>query len=134
MRERRPLVRRLIVAAFVWSVGLIVVSLLVPVYGTDSDVSVGSAPAEQPDTLYEVNGAGSVALMASPGFVTVVTWLLLARTSQAAWLPIGALGAVAVLALMSIGVFLIPVVLLLLWAAAAGLGERGSARWDADNS
>jgi hypothetical protein len=111
---------RLTVAALVWSIGLIVAALLVPAYSgqtvTDSrGVTLTTA------TLVQVHGARALIITAIPGVVSIVVGFALCRrratgprwTGIVAWSMIAVLAIVALLGILSVGVFMLPVVVLL---------------------
>jgi len=117
-------------AAFVWAAGLVVAALVVPVYsGTETTGGPGlvSTTTTTSSTLVGVNGHGVLLVVALPALLTALVWLALhdKRThgrrisGYIAWSLIGLLGAFCLLAMLSIGVFVLPVALLL--AAAARL-------------
>lgn len=123
-----------LVAAFAWSLVLIAGALVVPVYS-------GAGFASQ-RTLVAVNGLWVLELVSVPALVTVFVSAALYRkgardsrvASVAAWVALAALAAFNLVAMFSIGIFILPVTLLLVWAvrrsgavgvalsAAAGLG------------
>jgi len=114
---------RLSVAALVWSLGLVLAALLAPVYGTSSASSGVNGVTLSDATLVQVNGAWVLILVAIPALVSAVVILgLRARHSgarwgrPAAWSAIALLIVEAVLGIMSIGVFLIPAIVLLAMA------------------
>jgi hypothetical protein len=111
---------RLTFAALVWSIGLIVAALLVPAYSgqtvTDSrGVTLTTA------TLVQVHGAKALIIAAIPGVVSIVVGFALSRrratgarwTGIVAWSMIAVLAVVALLGILSVGVFMLPVVILL---------------------
>ena len=114
---------RLSVAALVWSLGLVLAALFAPVYGTSSASSGVNGVTLSDATLVQVNGAWVLILVAIPALVSAVVILgLRARHSGArwgravAWSAIALLLVEAVLGIMSIGVFLIPAIVLLTMA------------------
>jgi hypothetical protein len=119
----RTRTRVALVAAALWSVGLLVGAATLPAYtgssaGTTSDGRpTGSTTSS---TLVEVNGRGVLVVLALPLAASlVVATLLLVRQRvpsrrlpwlvAAAWLAVAACGALGVLGLLSIGVFVLPV-------------------------
>lgn len=120
---------RLSAAALVWSLGLVVAALVAPAYSTASQsagvdgVTLGSA------TLVQENGAWVLILVGIPALVSAIVMLALrARRSGArwaaplAWGAIGVLTAEALVGIMSIGLFLIPAIVLLVLAARRSPG------------
>jgi hypothetical protein len=115
-------VRIALVGAALWSAALVVAALTLPAYsgataGADSTGAVtnGSTTA----TLVEVNGWWGLVVASIPLGATVVVGTLLlgpgGRAAQvAAAVVVALLGALTVLSLLSIGLFLVP--------AVAGLG------------
>lgn len=99
-------------AALGWGLALIGGALLVPVYGSES----ASA------TLVDENGAAVLIPVAVPALIAALVWVALWRGSRAsgyvAWSLIGALGVFCLLAILSIGLFALPVAVLLALAAA----------------
>jgi hypothetical protein len=121
----------LTLAAFVWTLGLVGAAFLAPVY-SGVEASSGSAAVSTTSTLVGVNGLGVLIPVAAPALVVALVWLALHRKcSRGSSLSggfavglIGLLGTFCVLAMLSIGVFVLPVVLLL--ACAATLTPSGS--------
>lgn len=115
---RRALV--LTVLALVWSVGLLVAALVVPVYSCAGTCSGGG-------TLVDVNGTGVLLVMAVPALLTVIVWAALWRKASnggrastwVAWLAVSALGIFSLLGILSIGIFVLPVFVLLACAASS---------------
>lgn len=93
--------------AVLWSVGLLVAALVAPVYGSA--------------TLVDENGTRVLLVVAVPAVISVVVWLALwlkctrgGRVSGvAAWTCVCLLGTFCVIGLASIGLYMIPVALLL---------------------
>lgn len=106
--------------AVIYGAALVMAGFLVPVYSTESassdgEVLVGSA------TLVAENGAGIVAVLAIPLLLSVAVGtalLLLPRRGAlpTAWGLTGLLAAFNLLAMLSIGVFVIPVTVALVVA------------------
>lgn len=120
---------RLSVAAFVWSLGLVVAALFAPVYSTASTspdvngVTLGSA------SLVQENGAWVLILVGIPAAASAVVMLALrARRSGArwgaplAWTAIGLLTAEALVGMMTIGLFIVPAIVLLVAATRRAPG------------
>ncbi|MCC6237518.1 MAG: hypothetical protein IT299_08075 [Dehalococcoidia bacterium] len=132
MRERLWLV--CVAAAVAWGVLLLVAAVVVPVYrGTSISVPCPGCPAVEASetrTLVEVNGPRVLVPVAAPllAALTVGTLLLIrgatgsSIASLAAWLLVVLLGVFALLAMSSIGTYVLPSVLLL--AVAALLAPR----------
>ena len=104
--------------ALLWSVGLLAAALVAPVYGSA--------------TLVDVNGRGVLLVVAVPAVSTVAVWIALWRrcsrggriSGYLAWACVSLLAAFCFLAMFSIGVFVVPVALLL--ARAVSLTPSGS--------
>ena len=112
-----------LLAAAAWSLALFVAGFTVPVYRS---VGVGSAgePTHSTDTLLGVNWLGAVVVLAIPVLVTVlVTCALVVHARRGArkvaWTLTGLLAALNLLAIMTIGVFVVPVTAALVVACAA---------------
>jgi hypothetical protein len=99
------------VLAFVWSIGLLIAALVVPLYGSA--------------TLVDVNGARVLLVVAAPAIVSLAVWLALWRkcsrgrriSGYVAWTCVLLLAGFCVFALASIGLLVIPVAVLLGCAA-----------------
>lgn len=100
--------------ALVWSVGLLVAAVVIPFYG-----SAG--------TLVDQNGSHVLFVVAVPAFISVIVWIALRRkcsrggraSGYVAWLGVSALGVFCLLAILTIGVFVIPVAVLLAGAVSS---------------
>jgi hypothetical protein len=98
--------------AFVWSLALLVAALTVPAYGSA--------------TLVDENGRGVLLVVAVPALISLVVWLALWRkcsrggrlSGALAWSAIAILAVFCLLAVFSIGVYVLPVAVLLARAAA----------------
>ncbi|HET7048670.1 MAG TPA: hypothetical protein VFI54_10425 [Solirubrobacteraceae bacterium] len=109
-RGRRAFV--LTVLAFVWSIGLLAAALFAPEYGST--------------TLVEENGSGVLLPVAVPAVISAAVWLALWRkctrggsvSGVVAWTFVSLLAVFCLLALASIGMFVIPVAVLLAWAVS----------------
>jgi hypothetical protein len=119
---------RLGAAALVWSAGLVLAALTWPAYSTSTTSSDGVTLGGHA-TLVDVNGARALALMALPLVLTaVVLGALRARRSgrrwggPLAWIAIGLLTAEALVGFMSIGVFIVPTIVLLTMAVRRAAG------------
>jgi hypothetical protein len=135
--DRWRLAVRLSVAALVWSLGLVLAALFAPVYSTSfgssevNGVTLGSA------SLVQENGAWVLILVGIPAAASAVVILAIrARRSGArwggplAWTAIGLLTAEALVGVMTIGLFIVPAIMLLVAATrrapGAGAETRGS--------
>jgi len=106
-----------------WGLGLIVAGFVVPMYRTASESITGEITYGS-DTLVGVNGPGVVVVLAVPFVVTVLVGcalLLRARRGAllAAWTLTVMLAMFTLLAMMSIGFFVVPVTAGLIVACAA---------------
>jgi hypothetical protein len=105
-------------AAALWSVGLVVAALIVPVYSGESERtdSTGSASSTATSaTLVEVNGWWGLVLASIPLVACLVVGALLLGgrgrpATIAALVVVGLLGVLTVLSLLSVGLFLAPAV------------------------
>lgn len=116
--------------AAAYSLLLVVLATVVPVYGTESSTTTlqpdGSETVEVSSggaTLVSVNGLTALLPVAVPLVVTLLVAVLLRRSAgrpayATAWVLVALYGAFCVLALLSIGIFLMPVALVLLVACA----------------
>lgn len=114
----RPLRVISLVGAGLWSIGLIVAGLTVPTYqGTASGGSTESMTtgpiSTQSETLVGENGAWVLFVLAVPLAATVVVAaLLMPRRRWTLWIACGVTGVLALLnlpAMLTIGVFVLPV-------------------------
>jgi hypothetical protein len=121
--------------AFLWCVGLLLAALVVPVYGgtqTTGGPGGASVTTNPSATLVGENGLGILLVVAVPALVTALVWIALhdqcsrGRRSSGylAQGLIGLLAAFCLLAALSIGLFLLPVALLL--GCAATLTPTGA--------
>lgn len=94
-------------AAVLWTAALIPLALLAPAYQGES-ASTNGVTTHTHATLVEVNGLWVVWLLCVPLALAVIAWLALRRGTRAAWLPIGALCAFALVGAASIGIWLLP--------------------------
>lgn len=105
-------------AAIVFSLALLAVGLLVPVYSSESVSSSGESVSST-ETLVQVNGLNVLIVLAIPLVISLlVVGALRMDRRPAAWLLTGSLGCFAVLAIMTIGFFVLPVVIALAVACA----------------
>lgn len=110
--------------AIVWAVALLPAALLVPIYGGSASSS-SSGTTSTTSTLVGENGTGALTIVALPAVLAVIVALALywkcSRGSRMgewlAWIAIGLLGVFIFLSAMTIGLFALPVALLLGWAA-----------------
>lgn len=141
MADTQPLVRErslpftarvALVLALVWSVLLVLAAFTLPLYGYSSssatvDGSGGTEEITGTATLVQVNGWTAVLVLAIPLAVTLLVGLLLGvggRGQRAvAWALTALLGVFTVLALLSVGLFMVPVVVALV-VACASAGSR----------
>lgn len=107
--------------ALVWGAGLVVAALLVPVYQSSS-VSSSGAVTDGSATLVSVNGWGALLVAGAPLAAAAVTGCALWRRAGRrgagvlAWAVTGLLGCFNLLAMLSIGVFVLPVTIALVVA------------------
>jgi len=132
-RAERP-ARVALVLAALWAAGLLVAAVTAPAYrgiSSSSTSTPGGAPATvetttSTATLVEENGVGVLAVVAIPLVAVVAVALALARRRRralpgagpVAWTVVALLGGFTFLALLTIGIFVVPVAGLLVYAAA----------------
>jgi hypothetical protein len=127
------LTRAILAAAAIWSCGLLVAALVAPVYSSTSTSSSGVA-AGSSATLVQVNGMRALILVGLPLlFVGVVAFSLWRRRKQmrpgpgaAAWAATGLLGAFTFVSMLTIGLFVLPVTVLLTVTCARSQGSEGA--------
>jgi heme/copper-type cytochrome/quinol oxidase subunit 3 len=131
--RRWRLAVRLNVVALVWSAGLVLAGLLVPAYTSNSTSHVNGVTLTR-STLAQENGVRAMALMAVPLLVScVVLWAIRARRSGArwggplAWMAITLLTAEALVGFMTIGLFVVPAIVLLAVATRRAPGAGAAA-------
>jgi thiol:disulfide interchange protein len=120
------------VVAVVYSAGLVVAGFLVPVYSTES-VSSGGAVSEGTATLVAENGIGVVFVLGIPLLVTLLVGAALRDSSRRGMLPVawtltGLLAVFNLLAMLTIGVFVLPVTGALALACATCRRPRSGER------
>jgi hypothetical protein len=104
--------------ALAWSAALIIGAFVIPVYSTDGSAGTGSA------TLAGENGAWVGGLLAIPLAVTLLVAAALWKRREAqtagptAWTITGLLSAFNLIAMLSIGIFVLPVTICLVVACA----------------
>ncbi|RYU10648.1 hypothetical protein [Nocardioides iriomotensis] len=116
-----------VATAATWAVALVISAFLLPVYGTatyvssgtDTGISPGPVPITQ--TVVEVNGLAGAVAMAVPLLAALVVLAALRRGVHrvsliVAWTATGFLALFNLLALLSIGVLMIPATAALLVA------------------
>ena len=116
---RVPALALLVASAY--RVALVVAAFVVPVYDSDSSSSSGeTSPAS--DTLVGVNGMGVALVLAVPLLVTLAVGFALWHGSRwappIAWTLTGLLAAANLLAMLSVGIFVLPVTAALVLACA----------------
>jgi hypothetical protein len=114
--------------ALAWGSGLVIAALLAPVYQSQS-VSSSGITADGSATLVGVNGWGALLIAGAPLAAAVVTgyglWRRAGRPGAGvvAWTVTALLACFTVLAMATIGVFVIPVTVALFTACAAHGGR-----------
>jgi hypothetical protein len=120
-RDRRNrLASRLVLIAAAWSLGLLIAASILPVYNGES-ISNTDGVTFTSTTLVGRQGAWVLIPAVIPLLFCGVVWLALRRkragedqlATRGAWLAIALLGAFGLLAILSIGGLVIPVVILL---------------------
>ena len=112
-------------AAVAWSAALVGGAFMLPVYSS-SGISSTGAHFSGSLTLVAVNGLGVLVPVGVPLFISALVWFALHRkcsrgaplAGYIAWMLVGLLALGCVVALASIGVLVVPVALLLGYAAA----------------
>jgi hypothetical protein len=107
---RAPAVALLFAAAY--GVALVVAAFTVPFYDSDSSSSSGEA-SQASETLVGVNGPGVALVLGVPLLVTLAVGFALWQRSRGAqpiaWTLTGLLAAANLLAMLSVGIFVLPV-------------------------
>jgi len=104
--------------AALWSVGLLVAAVTAPAYERETGTTSGEV-ARGSATFLEVNGRWGLLVAAIPLLATIlVGWLLRGGRSnraavRAGWVVTGALTVLSLLAMLSVGVYFLPVALAL---------------------
>jgi len=119
-----PLQLVAVVGAGIWSVGLIIAGLTVPVYESESSGPAGSIVHGR-DTLVSENGTRVLIVLAVPLMVTVLVGfaVLVSRKPWAlrvASALVGVLLILNLLAMLTIGIFAVPVTAALVLACLCG--------------
>jgi len=109
-----------LITGTVWAVALVVAGFVAPVYDS-AGVSSSGAATHTTKTLVEVNGAAVVVVLAVPLLLTLLVAGLLRLRSHRwalvlAWSLTGLLAVFNLLAMLSIGAFVVPVTLSLMVA------------------
>jgi hypothetical protein len=123
---------RLTAAALIWSLGLVVAAALVPTYGGQT-VSNSNGLTLTARTAVQVHGLKAVVVVAIPVVASLVVALALYRrradgwrySGVVAWTTIALLALVAVLGIPSVGLFMVPVAILLALAARLVVSPEG---------
>ena len=123
-RNRWRLAVRLTCAALIWSLGLVVAAVFIPTYGGQT-VSDSNGLTLTARTAVQVHGLRAVIAIAVPVVATlVVGWALYRRrldgrrhSAAVAWTAIVVVAVVALLGIPSVGLFMLPVAVLLALAA-----------------
>ena len=112
--------------AVVWGVLLVVAAFVAPVYSTSSGSAVDngdgtvSTTTEGSATLVGVNGYGVLLVVSVPLVAAVVVaWALARGHRRTGWVVTSVLAVLNVLALLSVGIFFVPVTLALIVACAS---------------
>ena len=110
-------------SALVWAAGLVIAAVLAPAYQSSGFSSSGTV-TDGSATMVGVNGWGVLLVAGAPLAAALVIWYALWKrrgrqgAGVLAWVVTALLGCFNVLAMLSIGVFLIPVTLALVVACA----------------
>jgi hypothetical protein len=117
--QRWRLAVRLTGSALAWSLGVVLAALLVPAYDATSSGTQGLTLTRQ--TLIQRHGAGALILVAIPLIVSILVAVAVygkhrgapAWNGPVAWVAIGLLAAETLLGILTVGLFIAPVVILL---------------------
>ncbi len=116
---RVPALALLVAAAY--GIALVVAAFALPVYDSTGSSSSGGT-SQGSDTLVGVNGPGVALVLGVPLLVTVAVgcalWLRSRWALPIAWTLTGLLAAGNLLAMLSVGVFVLPVTAALVFACA----------------
>ncbi|HEY5431374.1 MAG TPA: hypothetical protein VIK04_19825 [Solirubrobacteraceae bacterium] len=118
--RRWALALRLIVVAFVWSVGLIVTGLFIPTYPSDTASPVTGVTLTS-STLLQSKGAWAMVLVTLPAIGAVAVLVLLRARRydggewrlRVAWAMVTAVTLESLLGILSVGAYMLPVPVLL---------------------
>ncbi len=111
-----------ILVAAVWTLLLFIGAITVPVYSGSSSTATSGGSWSTTSTaspLLQENGAWVLVLLSVPAAAVLLTGGLLAIEPRhrwagwAAWGPVGLVGILSLLGMFTIGIFLLPVVVLL---------------------
>jgi len=110
--------------AVVWGLLLVVAAFVVPVYSTSNgsatDGTVPTTTTEGTATLVGVNGYGVLLVISVPLVAAVVVaWALARGRRRIGWVVTSLLGVLNVLAMLSVGIFFLPVTIALIVACAS---------------
>ena len=110
-----------LVVANAFSLLLLAGTFLVPVYETTSTSSDGGTTTTGSATLVDENGAGVVLVLTLPLLVSLLVSLLLLRAPRRVGLPLawtltGLFAALNLLAILTVGIFVLPVTISLIVA------------------
>ena len=115
--------------AFLWSVGLMVSAAVAPAYESTTETSSGAVTTEGA-TLLDENGPAVLLPLGVPLLVTVIVGFALWRREPSrgagvvAWTGIVLLAAFNVLAMASVGLFMVPATAALVFACARRQARR----------
>jgi hypothetical protein len=119
--------RTAVAVALAWSVALLVAATVVPVYGTSTETASGTVTGSA--TLVDENGSGILLVVAVPLLMSVIVgctlWSRGARrgAGMIAWTATVLLAGFNLIAMLSIGLFIVPVTVCL--AIACALRQSG---------
>jgi hypothetical protein len=134
LSRRWQLAIRLTIAALVWSIGLLLAALLLGSYSGQT-VSSDAGVTLTTRTFVQVNGLSSLVLVAIPLLACLSVGVALwhrhhrqpAWSGPAAWTGVAVLALEAALGIATVGLFLIPVVVLLALSVRLVPGPVGPA-------
>lgn len=129
-RTLRPGVVAALGFALIWSIGLVVIAFVVPLYAGSTTTSDG-ATIDTTGTLVEVNGLGVLGVVLAPLAGSVMTALMIALRDRypiagvLAWISAVGVALLALAGFRTIGTFILPVGLALIVAVALSRSGAG---------
>ena len=111
---------RFVVIALIWSLGLVITALFIPTYGSDRTSGVDGVTLTS-STLLQSKGAWAMTLVAIPAIGAAGVLILLRGRRYdgaqwrltASWAVISALAVESALGILTVGAFILPVLILL---------------------
>jgi hypothetical protein len=116
------------VIAALYGAGFLIVGLFVPTYSSTSSSTSGGVTEHlsSSSTMVAVNGVRVLGVLALPLVAVMLVWMSLKWQRRhyrlgagvLAWIVVALLGALSLLALLSIGIFIVPLAVILAIACA----------------